>query len=341
MVHPGGTLVLAERGAARAFELNPDNRSIQHTQGEIARRQANETDDPLRKRSLRRFTREKLGVDGSQLSEYDLYTRALLAIDELKELSNCLEMPDDKPPPRAFIEAVKDTETTIQRGLQRFPENSQLLAAEATFRDHLDQTDRAQQALERAFNLNPRQDWLAVRLARKYQASRDFPNSMRVLDACLQDNPSSKLAHLEMGRIFIASGNSEAAIQHLMRGFTEVDNNYEAQFLYARELFLQGRFAEAVKLFFAINDRAPGRFRTRAAAKVEGDGKPMEYGCRVRRKEEGYAFLELPQFPSDVFASRAESDPSEWEKLYRGAQATCVLAFNRRGACAVSVRLCS
>ena len=102
MVHPGGTLVLAERGAARAFELNPDNRSIQHTQGEIARRQADETDDPLRKRSLRRFTREKLGVDGSQLSEYDLYTRALLAIDELKELSNCLEMPDDKPPPRAF-----------------------------------------------------------------------------------------------------------------------------------------------------------------------------------------------------------------------------------------------
>ena len=341
MVHPGGSLVLAERAAARAFELNPDNRSIQHTQGEIARRQANETADPLRKRSLRRFTREKLGVDGSQLSEYDLYTRALLAIDELKELSNCLEMPDDKPPPRAFIEAVKDTETTIQRGLQRFPENSQLLAAEATFRDHLDQTDRAQQALERAFNLNPRQDWLAVRLARKYQASRDFPNSMRVLDACLQDNPSSKLAHLEMGRIFIASGNSEAAIQHLMRGFTEGDNNYEAQFLYARELFLQGRFAEAVKLFRAINDRAPGRFRTRAAAKVEGDGKPMEYGCRVRRKEEGYAFLELPQFPSDVFASRAESDPSEWEKLYRGAQATCVLAFNRRGACAVSVRLCS
>ncbi len=91
------------------------------------------------------------------------------------------------------------------------------------------------------------------------------------------------------------------------------------------------------KLFSAINDRAPGRFKTRAVA----DEKLIEYDCRVERKEEGCAFLKLPQFPSAVFASRAESDPSEWGKLYREAQATCILAFNRRGVCAVSVRLCS
>jgi len=85
--------------------------------------------------------------------------------------------------PAAFIEAAKEAETAIQRGLQIFPDNPELLAAEATFREHLDQTEMA---LERAFNLNPRQDWLAVRLARKYQASGDLQNSRRVLDACLQ-----------------------------------------------------------------------------------------------------------------------------------------------------------
>ena len=60
MQHPGGSLVQAEKEAARAFELNPTSHSIQHTQGEIARRRANETDDPLRKRALRQITREKL-----------------------------------------------------------------------------------------------------------------------------------------------------------------------------------------------------------------------------------------------------------------------------------------
>lgn len=341
MQHLGGSLVLAEAAAARAFELNPTNHSIQHTQAEIARRRANDTDDPLRKRALRRVTREKLGGDTSRLSEYDLYTQARLAIDEFGELLESLEMPDDQPPPAAFIEAAKEAETAIQRGLQIFPESSELLAAEATFRELLDQTDRAQRLLERAFNLNPRQDWLAVRLSRKYQTSGDLPNCKRVLEACLRDNPSSKLAHLEMGRVLIALGDSGTAIEHLRRGFTEGDNHYEAQFWYARELFLQGYYSEANKLFLAINDRAPGRFRTRAAEAVEQEATPIVYDCRVERKEEGYAFLKLPQFPKDIFASRAESNSLEWEKLYVGAKARCALAFNRRGAHAVSVCLAS
>ena len=54
-----------------------------------------------------------------------------------------------------------------------------------------------------------------MRLARKYQASEDLQNSRRVLDACLHDNPSSKLAHLEMGRVLIACGDSANAIDHL------------------------------------------------------------------------------------------------------------------------------
>jgi Flp pilus assembly protein TadD len=101
--------------------------------------------------------------------------------------------------------------------------------------------------------LNPRQDWLAVRLARKYQASGDWENSTRVLDACLRENPSSKLAHLEIGRVLLASGDSGRAIEHLRRGFTQGDNNYEAQFWFARELFLQGHFPEAEKLFSTLN----------------------------------------------------------------------------------------
>jgi hypothetical protein len=76
MHHPGGSLVFAEAAAARAFKLNPNNHSIQHTQGEIARRLANETDDPLRKRAMRRITREKLSGQVPRFSEYDLYTRA-------------------------------------------------------------------------------------------------------------------------------------------------------------------------------------------------------------------------------------------------------------------------
>ena len=110
MRHPGGSLALAEAAAAQAFKLNPNSHSIQHTQAEIARRLANETDDPLRKSALRRITREKLGGQLSRPSEYDLYTRARLAIDEFKELSGSLEVSENKPPPVALIEAAKEAE---------------------------------------------------------------------------------------------------------------------------------------------------------------------------------------------------------------------------------------
>ena len=150
---------------------------------------------------------------------------------------------------------------------------------------------------------------------------------------------TSKLAHLEMGRVLMASGDSAAAIEHLKRGFTEGDNHYEAQFWYARELFLQCQFADANKRFIALNDQAPGRFRTRSAAPVVRNGIPVQYECRVARKEEGYAFLALSQFPSDVFASRAESNLADWDQLYTGANAQCGLGFSRRGVRSIFVRL--
>lgn len=341
MKHPGGALARAEEAAAHAFKLNPNNHSIQHTQAEIARQMANNTDDPLLKLSLRRTTRVKLSCNDQRTSEYDLYTRAQLAIDEFKEFAASLNLSDDKKTPTTFLGAAKETETVIQRGLQIFPENPELLTAEATFREFLAQTDRARQALERAFNLNPRQDWLAVRLARMYQASNEITKSKSVLKDCLQDNPSSKLAHLEMGRMLAESGENEAAMDHLRRSFTTGDSNFEGQFWYARELFLQGQCDKAGELFVALNSKAPGRFRTKAAAVAERDGITIRYDCRVERKEEGYAFLKLYRFPKNIFASRADTDPKEWDKLNPTAQGKCSLAFNRRGARAISITLAS
>lgn len=340
MNHDGGSLTLAEAAARRAFELNPNSRSIQHTQAEVARRLANETDDPLRKQVLRRITREKAGGELSRLSEYDLYTRARLAIDEFREELISLDVSAEKSPPASLVEAAKDAETVIQRGLQNFPENSEILSAEASFRDLLAQTKEAQKALERAFTLNPRQDWLAVRLARRYEDASDWKNSIRVLDLCLQDNPSSKIVHLEYARVLMKSGDtSPSIIQHLKRSFIEGDNQYEAQFWYARELFLQERFAEASRIFQALHDHAPGRFRTRAAAPAEGpNGIPMVYAGRIERLEEGYAFVRIAHFPSAIFASRAESDQDDWERLRSGSLMTSSVAFSRRGARAIKVR---
>lgn len=340
MAHPNGSLLLAEQAATRAFELNPKSHSIKHTQAEIARKKANETDDPLRKQVLRKFTREKLNKHTFHLSEYDYHTRALLAIDEFKELTQSKNTLYDEQRKKVLLESVRDAENVIQGALQQFPESSELLAVEATFRELLDQSTEAQQILERAFNLNPRQSWLAIKLSRKYRASGKVTKADDVLEKCLQHNPSNKIIHLELGRVISETEHNSVAISHLRKGFIAGDNNFEAQFWYARELFLQECFEEADKMFSTLHDRAPGRFRRNATAIEKKDGMSREYKCTVYRMEEGYAFLSISQFPTKIFASRIYSDLVEWEKLYKGASAICYLAFNRRGASAISVRFC-
>lgn len=338
MQHPGGALALAEAAARRAFELNPHSRGIKHTQGEIARRQANGTDDPLRKEAFRRITREKISGDTGKMSEYDLHTRARLSIDELRE-----ELAEDRASgvesSKWFVAAVRDAETTIQRGLQLFPESSELLADEAAFRDLLNQTKAAQAALEKAFQLNPRQDWLAVRLAKRYEEAGDFPKAREVLDKCLHDNPSSKAAHFAKGRNLIESkGAGSDILANLKRSFSEGDNNYEAQFWYARELFVQGEFPTARKVFAAIHERAPGRFRNMPAARFEdGSGRPVTLKGRIERLEEGYAFVSANQYPQNLFAAKADAHSIEWPELRNGDDVFFNIAFNRRGPLVVSL----
>ena len=336
MHHKYGKLTIAKEAADKAYELNSKSRSIQHTQAEIARRMANDTDDHLIKKSLRKSTRKKLVENSNYYDDYFFVTRIRLAIDEFKELLASQSGPNNIK--SSDLEKIaKEIEQGIQRGLQIFPESIQLLAAEADFRKCLAQSDQAKNVLERAFNINPRQDWIAVRLVRMYLEVEEITRCIEILNKCLEYNPNSKIAHLELGRIYIRVENKELALNHLRKSFSRGDSNFEAQFWYARELFLQGYYDKAEEMFSELHEKSPGRFRTQATACVEREGKTLSFNCQIERYEEGYAFLKLDQFPKNIFASRSESEHSEWAKLGHGVKAKCSLSFNRRGPRVISI----
>src|SRR5262249_43373563 len=184
---------------------------------------------------------------------------------------------------------------------------------------------KALAALERAFSLNPRQDWLAVRLAKRYQASGDDKKALEVIQRCLKGNPDSKAAHLRAAHLIRRSaGDKDRILEHLRKSFAPGDNNFEGQFWYARELYLRGRTAEAKTLFDNVNERAPGRFRTEAAAEYNNpDGSPISLDASVLRKEEGYAFVRLIDLGVDLFASRADSARIDWDRIRTGTQVRC------------------
>jgi tetratricopeptide (TPR) repeat protein len=284
--HQQGSLANAEVAAARAAQMNGNSRSIRHTQAEIARRQAIAAVDPLLKQSYRRVARERIAQDTSRLTEYDLHTRAKIAIDELRELvgRNSKETSDS-----LLLAATKEAETAVQRGRVDYPESSEILAAESDLRDLLNQAPLALASLERAFKLNPRQDWLAIRLARRYTQGGDAPRAIKTIEQCLFVNPDSKTAHLQLAQLLEQSGaSSDKILPHLRSSFTSGDNNFEGQFWYGRQLFLGGRASDSQSIFDSLSERAPGRFRTDASAPVQRtDGSPKSFDGIVIRKEEG------------------------------------------------------
>ena len=336
--HPGGSLVLAEEAGQRARAINPNNRSIKHTLAEISRRKANSSDDPLLRQALRRGTRQLLSSDGARLSEFDFTTRARLAIDELRDI---LESEGDDPDRASVqvIEAAKEAETALEKGLQAFPESSLLMTAEASFHDLLNEKKQALAALKRAFDKNPRQDWLAARLARRYRDDGDPVAATNVLERCLRENPASKVAHLEMGHVLRVNGADPALIlDHLRRSYTAGDNNYEAQFWYARELFVQDRFDDADAHFSTLHSKAPGRFRTRSSAEIsDAGGAATRFEGRVERVEEGYAFISSAHVTRELFASRVDTEDQNWSSLASGERVQFQVGFNRRGARAMNV----
>ena len=334
--HADGSLVEAERAASEAARLSPHTRSIRHTQAEIARRQANATPDALRKRAYRRTARKRLEGDSARLSEYDLYTRARLALDELREVAAVSE-----PDSNRLLAVTKEAEKSFQRARTEFPDSSEILAAEAELLDLLDKAPKALAALETAFRLNPSLDWLAIRLARRYSRSGEDAKAIGVLEKCLQAGAEGKDVHFTLANILRKMhGEQGKIIENLRKGFVPGDTNFEAQFLYGRELFLAKSTNDAKEVFARLNERAPGRFRA-AASEIATlqNGRFEDFNGSVSRKEEGYGFVRLIDFGIDVFASRADTARSNWELLRTGSPITCHIAFNRKGPRAINLSL--
>lgn len=104
----------------------------------------------------------------------------------------------------------------------------------------------------------------------------------------------------------------------------------------------EGEFSVSAKWIYSHiwADRAAGGTLYKSLRRrVKQGGILVEYEGSIIRKEDSYAFLRFSGFQEDIFASRDESDPEEWDKLYTNANIKCALAFSRRGPRAISICL--
>jgi len=87
---------------------------------------------------------------------------------------------------------------------------------------------------------------------------------------------------------------------------------------------------------------APPEVRSRSVGTVRtANGDPVLYSGEVDDLLEGYCFVRLTAFNTDVFSHRTEFAQGEWERLSSRTPVVCNLAFSMRGPCAIRVRIAS
>ena len=332
-----GSLNRAAELLDQAAGAAPYDTSIKHSRAEFLLRLADIARTPLeREQRLREAMRiaSSLRDDrrGRISGSYAFHTIVKVGLKRLEDLL------DDTAPTvseEAVSSAIRSVEGSLFDGLQRFPDDSYLLTSEAQLATLLQDSARATSAIRAAFEANPRNGIIAVRLAKILDAAGDHSGARSTLQTSLDNNPGDKRLHYALAK-FLMRHDLQAADQieyHLQRSFTSGDANYDAQLLYARQIYVKGD----------VNG-AKERFRTLGTAKVGPDIRnrmryPLDgwFRGQVVRLEATYCFVTRDGIGDWVFAHRSEVDTALWTTLRMGSRVRFHITFTMKGPAAADL----
>ncbi|HEX8237237.1 MAG TPA: SIR2 family protein [Abditibacteriaceae bacterium] len=320
--------------AAQAAHNTLISRSVQHSMAELSLRSADLAPTQLE--------RDRLLSDATKIASAmksnkgDAHGHHTLVKANLRRLQDTLELPEDEFSEKKIEEIVKQIERDLSEGLQQFPGDSHLLEAESQFASLLSDSERFLNALEQAFNANPRVAFIALRLARYYEQQKNTGRAKAILEAALNANDRERKLHYAYAKLLIRNneGTTDSLLHHLARSFSQGDDNYDAQLLYGRELFVANR-----------RDEYKAVFKQLSLALVDPETKtrllyPLKqiFAGTVTKIEAYYCFIAADGISDWIYANRNDIHRSTWADLTVGTRVTLRIAFNMKGPGANDVR---
>jgi hypothetical protein len=338
-IRPDGSPDAAERMLQVARELDPRDLSIVHTLAELKRARAERATHNLEREKFRNEARSLLVplLNDTQHGRYARVTLVKLALDELRDVLDRSNSTD-----KEVDEAIRAVEAHLERGQQQFPDEQFLLTAEAQFGSLLRDNERSFGALQRAFQANQRDPYIASRLARLHEDRGDLQGAEDVLTTALDSNRGDKQLNFQYANVLRRNGKSDNSvlIYHYRRAFTKWDTNYEAQFWFARYTFESSdeREREEGKQVFRRLREVPLAHEVRVQIRdvVGGDTTPRRYHGRVARRDFAHGFVERDGAGDWVFCHR-DTSPN-WEKLALNDRVRFAVGFSFSGAVALDVQ---
>ncbi|MBS0186913.1 MAG: SIR2 family protein [Planctomycetes bacterium] len=338
MKRASGNLDTAEGLLHQASELMPRNPVIHHASAELEFERAMKATDPLIRAGLLRRAEDQLrGLMGrSQVTAHALHTKCKIELERLR-----LVLDDPHAAADDEVRAIQHAEDAVTAGLQQFPGDSYILDAESKLAEFLDQHDRALRALEMAAANSLRSATIVCRLVRIYKRNGEREKARELLTKAAASVPHERRYHFETAMLMIEDGGDGEQIERLLRkSFAEGDTNRRAQFLHARQLYVNGKERDARDRFSRLAALGNWRIDPTEARDVWMEGStPKQFTGRVARVERTFALIDRDGTGDRLFTPMPAATEHPLQLAQRQDRVRFEIAFNVRGPLAVNVAI--
>lgn len=335
MASNNGSISLAERFLKDAHIISPSDPKIKHTYAELILKKAERArnnnefhalvDDVVDKcNSLIKLNDTNLHPYHTILKCYLLKLKKILSVNDTPSIERCL----------------KDIEKMFSKASQYSMNNEFLLEIESSFNELINDIPTAKELLEKAFNSNKASPYIAIRLSNFYEKENQLDLALNTIKEALSSSNGDKDLNFKYANLLEKNNSPIEDIKyHLKRSFSSGDSRFQAQFKYARALYITNDLTESKEIFkFLSNARLPPDVKNNPVDPIKNNECLVEYTGTIQKLEISFGFLKRDGTADEVFFSKNETEKSIYSNLRRGDKVKFNIAFNYKGANALNLQ---
>jgi len=336
MISRSGNLFSAQKLLKIANNMDPTDVTISHSLAEVSLKKAEVSKISIERNKYLDEAEELCRniIKKEKDQSYSYHT--LLKIELLK-----FKVAINEGSTVTIEKRMKDFEKIISEAKQFFPGHEFILELEAKFNETLDDEPKAIELLKEAYEANKASPYLAIRYAKLLEKHDDLLEAIKTLSSTLELNPNDRDVNYQLASLKRRFNpiDYESYIYLYRRAFTKGDTRYEAQFWYARSMYLSGEEGKAKEIF---RNLSTARMSPYAKNKIRGivnsKENMIEFSGIIVRQESSYAFIQRNKYGDDIFFYH-DFSINNWDNFKIGTRVVFNLAFNYKGPICINVVL--
>lgn len=336
-----GNLDRAESFLIKAKKLDIKDNTIIHSLANLILKRSQIEKSKVKKNKYAEQA-EKLTIkllDNPATRKYAFHTLISIYMDELKNMFD-----EDNSSEIEINKIVKKIEKHFEVAKQEYPGDSLFYSTESKFCELINNEKKAWDTLEKAFKINKRDSYLAIRLSKIYHSQGNLEKAIDITKEAIDCNQTDMRLRFRLAEYLIeAKEDTEDIIHNLRRSFTKGDRNFESQFWYARYCFVsqdEERFKESKEIFDGLRE-APIYYvpRTEIKDKITENEKTKIFTGTVESREENYGFIQRDGRGDKIFLHKTNTKNDAWESIKQGKRVRFEIAFTFNGPTALNTKI--